>query len=333
MARVLPIETARRGVCMGAEETVRDMTQNVPILVYHHVYPDGEPGLASPSGKKATGMIGVSEFRRHLSYVAENGWEVVSTTRIVDWLEGSASLPRRAVALHFDNGWLDAFTVALPVLQEFGMTATSFVITDGTTAASEGRTARVRTSTEGEIQKPFVTWEHAARLLEAGWEIAAHTATHPRLGELHSTSGADAVLEEIEDSNEVFAQRLGFVPEHFAYPSGSRQRTDRRPPGTPLPVTAAVELQPSPGVAVHRPRNVSTGDGMPEHRQHSIVRGLHPHILRRLRRGKSSPRRSPRLGYCFLYPLRSPRALRGDCFSTIVTMDSMLAGQPRRCLA
>ena len=203
------------------------MTQNVPILVYHHVYPDGEPGLASPSGKKATGMIGVSEFRRHLSYVAENGWEVVSTTRIVDWLEGSASLPRRAVALHFDNGWLDAFTVALPVLQEFGMTATSFVITDGTTAASEGRTARVRTSTEGEIQKPFVTWEHAARLLEAGWEIAAHTATHPRLGELHSTSGADAVLEEIEDSNEVFAQRLGFVPEHFAYPSGSRsEQTD-----------------------------------------------------------------------------------------------------------
>ena len=105
------------------------MNQKVPILVYHHVYPDAEPGTQPKSLQRATGIIGESEFRRHVAYFAEHGWEVVSTSRVVDWLDGGAALPKRAVALHFDNGWLDAKTVALPILQEYGFTATSYVIT------------------------------------------------------------------------------------------------------------------------------------------------------------------------------------------------------------
>ena len=32
---------------------------------------------------------------------------------------------------------------------------------------------------------------------------------------------------EVEEANEAFAEQLGFVPSHFAYPSGSRnERTD-----------------------------------------------------------------------------------------------------------
>ena len=96
------------------------MSQRVPILVYHHVYPDGDPGLAEPKRDKATGTIAESELRRHLSYIADNGWEVVNTSRVVGWLEGREDLPERAVVLHFDNGWLDTRTVSMPVLQGDG---------------------------------------------------------------------------------------------------------------------------------------------------------------------------------------------------------------------
>ena len=35
------------------------------------------------------------------------------------------------------------------------------------------------------------------------------------------------MLKEVEESNQAFAGQLGFVPTHFAYPSGSRnERTD-----------------------------------------------------------------------------------------------------------
>ncbi len=203
------------------------MSQRVPILVYHHVYPDGDPGLARPTGEGATGTIGESAFQRQVSYVADRGWTVVSTGRVVDWLDGRATIPGKAVVLHFDNGWLDTRTVSMPVLRDLGMTATCYVISEGTEAAARGRAAAIQTSTEGPVQKPCITWRQAEELLREGWEIGAHTATHPRLAEVLAEQGDEGVLAEIQRSNEAYRANLGFVPDHFAYPSGSRsERTD-----------------------------------------------------------------------------------------------------------
>jgi len=204
-----------------------DMVRRVPMLVYHHVYEDDDPGLASTTGVKATGTIDVSEFRRHLSYLAEGGWNAVSTTAVVDWLAGRGELPDRAVALHFDNGWLDTRTITLPIMEEYGLKGTCYVISEGTEAASNGTIAAIHTSTEGAVSKPCITWKQAEELLAAGWEIGAHTATHPRLAELLAKQGVKAVADEIEDSNRAYANALGFIPSHFAYPSGSRdEKTD-----------------------------------------------------------------------------------------------------------
>ena len=123
------------------------MNQRVPILVYHHVYPDDPPGLALPSEGKVTGVVARSEFRRHMSYLADNKWEVVSTTQVVEWLESGAKLPKRSVGLHFDNGWLDTREIAMPILLEYGMKGTCYVISEATEAASEGKPATIRTST------------------------------------------------------------------------------------------------------------------------------------------------------------------------------------------
>ncbi len=203
------------------------MIRRVPILVYHHVYEDDDPGLVTATGVKATGTIGVTEFRRHLSYIAEKGWTVVSTTAVVDWLGGRGKLPDRAVVLHFDNGWQDTWNIAMPILDEYGFTGTCYIISEGTEASSAGRAAAIQTSTEGAVSKPCVTWKQAEELVASGWEIGAHTATHARLADLLANQGKEAVVEEIERSNQAYTNALGFVPSHFAYPSGSRDhRTD-----------------------------------------------------------------------------------------------------------
>jgi peptidoglycan/xylan/chitin deacetylase (PgdA/CDA1 family) len=162
-----------------------------------------------------------------MTHIAENGWTVVSTTQVVEWLASGGTLPERSVALHFDNGWLDARTMVMPILRELDMTGTCYVISEGVEAATAGRPAAILTSTEGAVQKPCITWRQAEELLDAGWEIGAHTATHPRLAEVQAGQGDEAVIAEIERSNEAYAENLGFVPAHFAYPSGSRsERTD-----------------------------------------------------------------------------------------------------------
>ena len=201
------------------------MSSRVPILVYHHVFPDDNPELAITTDKKASGVIGVSEFRRQMDYVLDNGWQVVSTTAIVDWLEGKGELPEKSVALHFDNGWLDAHTVVLPILDELGVTGTCYVITEPTDASSKGNPAGITTMTQGFVVEPFLTWDHCRELLDAGWEIGAHTATHPKLGKVYEEQGEDALMAEVVMSNAVIEDNLGYVPDHFAYPSGSRSDT------------------------------------------------------------------------------------------------------------
>ena len=198
------------------------MSRCVPIIVYHHVYPDDHPELAITTDKKASGVIAVSEFRRQMDYVLGNGWQVVSTTEIVDWLEGVGTLPEKAVALHFDNGWLDTRTVVLPILDDLGVTGTCYVISEPTDASSKGLPAGITTTTEGFVVKPFLTWDHCRELLDAGWEIGAHTATHPKLGQVYDEQGCQALMAEIVPSNAVFEDNLGHVPNHFAYPSGSQ---------------------------------------------------------------------------------------------------------------
>lgn len=202
--------------------------QRIPILVYHHVYRHDAPELAGASHETGAGIIAETEFFRQMRFLAEDGWTVVSTTQVVDWLTTSERLPAKSVALHFDNGWLDTATVTRPILRELGLTATCFPITDGVQAASQGKSNAVRTLTEGVVEKPFMTWDQLRQLLDDGWEIGAHTATHCKVADRLAAEGDDAVIQEVETSNRRFESELGFVPAHFAYPSGSRNdRTDK----------------------------------------------------------------------------------------------------------
>ena len=43
--------------------------RKVPILVYHHVYPEGAPELETASFESGAGIIGVDAFRRQLGFV------------------------------------------------------------------------------------------------------------------------------------------------------------------------------------------------------------------------------------------------------------------------
>lgn len=200
----------------------------IPILVYHHVYVNDAPELQQAGFETGAGVLDEETFRRQLQYITDSGWRVISTSDTVDWLTRDKPLGGKVVVLHFDNGWLDTATVVLPILREYGVQATCFPITDGVEAASGGDLVNVRTLTEGVIKKPFMNWQQINQLVEDGWEIGAHTATHCKIADSHAAEGDNAVIREAETANDLFDRHLGFVPEHFAYPSGSHNdRSDQ----------------------------------------------------------------------------------------------------------
>ena len=203
--------------------------RSVPILTCHHVHPDGHPALDDAARRRSRGHIGASVFRSHLELLLGSGWQVCSTSEIVDWLLEGSPLPSKAAAIHFDNGWFDTWETAGPILDEFGIKALVYVISDLTEKASRaggagpGQAWSLRTRTEGQVSSAdhtVMSWRQVEDLLGSGWEVGAHTVTHPKLTQMLTARGMDAVQREIEESNQMLQRRLGVEPVHFAYPSG-----------------------------------------------------------------------------------------------------------------
>ena len=75
-------------------------------------------------------------------------------------------------------------------------------------------------STKLEVVAPrdrMLSWEDARALQSAGWELGAHTVSHPWLAQIPRAEA----LEEMERSRDELKERLGIERPSFAFPAGS----------------------------------------------------------------------------------------------------------------
>jgi peptidoglycan/xylan/chitin deacetylase (PgdA/CDA1 family) len=98
--------------------------QCVSILAYHRVF-DIDP-CSYPFDAE---LVSASEeaFDRQMRYVARN-FDVITFSELRSCL-GAGSIPKRPLIITFDDGYMDNYTVAFPVLKGRGLTATIFLAT------------------------------------------------------------------------------------------------------------------------------------------------------------------------------------------------------------
>ena len=70
--------------------------------------------------------LNVDLFRKQLEFFDEN-FNVVKMEQVIDAVKGNDTLPKNAVLLTFDDGYIDNFTFAYPILQEFGFQGSFFM--------------------------------------------------------------------------------------------------------------------------------------------------------------------------------------------------------------
>jgi len=113
----------RTGLCTYG---LRHGLHNLTILAYHRVFDiadesrfPGDPEIVSAS---------VNQFRRQMAYLREH-WNPISLSAAIQSVYSGEMLEQRTVAVTFDDGHVDNYTYALPVLREFGIPATIFLST------------------------------------------------------------------------------------------------------------------------------------------------------------------------------------------------------------
>lgn len=165
-----------------------DLT-DIPVLNYHKVDAAGIPL-----------SLTLSEFDDQIRYLAENGYHAISPDQLMGYLKYGRALPDKPVLITFDDGYLDNYKNAYPILKMYGFTATVFLVT-----AFIGNDDR------------FMTWDQVREMQKNGFVFGSHTVNHLPLNNM----SADEALAELTESAAELERQLGAKPRYFAYPTGA----------------------------------------------------------------------------------------------------------------
>ncbi len=160
----------------------------MPILMYHHI--------SDVTGSRYTTPIKV--FREQMDTLKKEGYQTVNISQLTDVIRSGGELPEKPVAITFDDGYLDTYENAYPILRELGYTATVYIIT----------------STLGtDLSYGYMQEDTLKELIGAGWEIGSHGVTHTDLTKTKLGAG-----NEMKQSKEDLETKLGIKVRSFSYP-------------------------------------------------------------------------------------------------------------------
>jgi peptidoglycan/xylan/chitin deacetylase (PgdA/CDA1 family) len=164
----------------------------VPILMYHVV---ADPPASAPFPDL---YVPRDELHAQVAWLARAGYEAVTLGRVFDAWHGRATLPARPVVLSFDDGYRSHVTAALPIL------------------AARSWPGVLNLDLSNVAPSWGVGVRGVRKLVAAGWEVGAHSLTHP---DLTSLSGP-ALTREVSGSRREIRRRFGVLPRFFCYPAG-----------------------------------------------------------------------------------------------------------------
>jgi len=202
------------------------MTRAVPVLMYHHVSP--HPGLVTVSPET---------FEEHMSYLARRKYRALSADAFLEFLQGKRTLDGRNVLITFDDGYLDNYVYAYPILKRHGLMATIFTITGlmgegparphrgaGTSlpATPDHRACKAAVA-EGRADEVMLRWSEIEAMEASGAvEIHSHTHSHVRWDQMHPDKAQRlaAVEADLAASREALKSRLRKDSRHLCWPWG-----------------------------------------------------------------------------------------------------------------
>lgn len=164
----------------------------------------------------------IRSFRRLIEFLAGCG-RFLNAEEVYEVAIGRKAIDGTSFHLSFDDGFKNIVVNALPVLREYGATATFFVPTAMISTGYDTTEIFCRKTLHLPRAVEIATWDDLAHAREQGFEIASHTRHHIRLSENSLTKAQ--FEDEIVGSKEEIERHLGGRCRYFSWPYGLRTDT------------------------------------------------------------------------------------------------------------
>lgn len=195
---------------------------SVPVLMYHHVRPDAGMIACTPEN-----------FESQLQWLQKEGYKSLTLDEFAAHLEGQPV--GKAVLITFDDGYLNNWVYAFPLLQKYGFKATIFLVTSWLNHGDLRPNTSFRASLpvcpdhaqceqlieQGLSDEVILRWSEVNAMRDSGLiEFHSHTHTHTRWDKLKPEQKNEKIAWELTQSQDVLRQELGEVSSHLCWPQG-----------------------------------------------------------------------------------------------------------------
>ena len=166
----------------------------IPIILYHRID-------LSPIDSRY--YVAPEKFGEQMKLLHDWGYTTITTTMLIQAITQGAELPPRPFLITIDDGNLDNYTNAFPIMQKYGFTGVLYLVGNYIGA------------------QDYMNVDQVLEMHSAGWEVGSHSMSHLDLTKLEP----DALRIEIIDSREMLEEKLGIPVLTFAYPFGFKNES------------------------------------------------------------------------------------------------------------
>lgn len=160
----------------------------IPILLYHHI---------QSTDYFSRYRVPPERFEQQMKLMHDWGYETITTEMLVKAITEGADLPPRPFLITFDDGDVDVYENAFPIMEKYGFKGVFYLVSNY-------------------LDQPnYITVAQVKEMAAAGWEIGSHSMNHLELPLYPERQRAEVV-----ESKQQLEKRLGVPIQTFAYPFG-----------------------------------------------------------------------------------------------------------------
>ena len=165
--------------------------RQVPVLIYHNI--------TNNSVKGSPLYISAKNFARQMKCLHDSGFHTILPNQLEAYYRGVTILPAKPFMISFDDAHIEQYTLATPVINQYGFKAVFFIMT--VTIDKKG----------------FLSSVQIKQLAQQGHVTGAHTWDHPNLKRLQPAQWDKQLIQPKKYWKPLPENRLTALPIPLAF--------------------------------------------------------------------------------------------------------------------